>query len=142
MPLFVFAASFVLFSSRISVEQALGFAFSFIGVIVIAMRGDLANLIGLDINFGDALMLIAIMSYGIYTAALRSKPQLHWTSLIFILCLGATLASLPMLAFEAAPGQTIFPAPRGWAVIAYVVIFPSLLAQVFYITSDERRVGI
>src|SRR3546814_887891 len=104
MPLFVFAASFVLFSSRISVEQALGFAFSFIGVIVIAMRGDLANLIGLDINFGDALMLIAIMSYGIYTAALRSKPQMHWTSLISILCLGATLASLPMLAFVAALG--------------------------------------
>src|SRR3546814_16060232 len=78
-------------------------------------------------------------SYGIYTAALRSKPQMHWTSLIFILCLGATLASLPMLAFEAAQGQTIFPDPRGWAVIAYVVIFPSLIGQVF--RSEERRVG-
>src|SRR3546814_4643750 len=78
-------------------------------------------------------MLNAIMSYGIYTAALRSKPQMHWTSLIFSLCLGATLASLPMLAFEAAQGQTIFPDPRGWAVIASVVIFPSLIRPVFYL---------
>src|SRR3546814_16308529 len=101
------------------------------------MRGDLANLIGLDINFGDALMLIAIMSYGIYTAALRSKPQMHWTSLIFILCLGATLASLPMLAFEAAQGQPLFPDPRGWAVIAYVVIFPSLIGQE-YVSAEWR----
>src|SRR3546814_5692828 len=62
---------------------------------------------------------------------------MHWTSLIFILCLGATLASLPMLAFEAAQGQTIFPDPRGWAVIAYVVIFPSLIGQVFYIRAVE-----
>jgi drug/metabolite transporter (DMT)-like permease len=137
MPLFVFAASFMLFSSRISAEQAAGFAFSFLGVIVIAMRGDLANLIGLDINVGDALMLIAVMAYGIYTAALRSKPQMHWTSLIFILCVGATLASLPMLALEAARGQTILPDTRGWAVIAYVVVFPSLIGQVFYIRAVE-----
>ncbi|UYO93569.1 DMT family transporter [Pollutimonas sp. M17] len=137
MPLFVFAASFVLFSSRISVEQAAGFVFSFIGVVVIAMRGELANLIGLDINFGDALMLVAVMAYGIYTAALRSKPQMHWTSLIFILCVGATMVSLPMLAFEAAQGETILPDARGWAVIAYVVIFPSLIGQVFYIRAVE-----
>lgn len=137
MPLFVFAASFVLFSSRISVEQAAGFVFSFIGVVVIAMRGELANLIGLDINFGDALMLVAVMAYGIYTAALRSKPQMHWTSLIFILCVGATLVSLPMLAFEAAQGETILPDALGWAVIAYVVIFPSLIGQVFYIRAVE-----
>ena len=137
MPLFVFAASFIFFSSRIGVEQAVGFVFSFIGVIVIAMRGELANLIDLDINFGDALMLVAIIAYGIYTAALRNKPRIHWTSLMFVLCLGATLAALPMLAFEAARGQTIFPDMQGWAAIIYIVIFPSLMAQVFYIRAVE-----
>ncbi|WP_255474996.1 DMT family transporter [Pusillimonas sp. ANT_WB101] len=137
MPLFVFAASFILFSSRIGVEQAVGFVFSFIGVIIIAMRGDLANLIELDVNVGDALMLVAIIAYGVYTAALRSKPQMHWTSLIFTLCLGATLASLPLLAVEAVQGETMLPDMRGWAIISYIVIFPSLLAQVFYIRAVE-----
>src|SRR3546814_18473030 len=51
-----------------------------------------------------------------------------------------------MLAFEAAQGQTIFPDPRGWAVIAYVVIFPSLIGQVFYIRAveliGENRAGL
>ncbi len=137
MPLFVFAASFIFFSSRIGWEQALGFAFSFMGVIVIAVRGEFINLIALDINFGDALMLVAIIAYGVYTAALRSKPQMHWTSLIFILCLGATLASLPLLAFEAAQGKTVFPDIRGWAAITYIVIFPSLIGQVLYIRAVE-----
>jgi drug/metabolite transporter (DMT)-like permease len=137
MPLFVFAASFILFSSRIGVEQAVGFLCSFIGVIVIAMRGELTRLIELDINFGDALMLVAIIAYGIYTAALRSKPAIHWTSLMFTLCLGATLAALPMLAFEAARGETIIPDVRGWIAISYIVIFPSLIAQVFYIKAVE-----
>ncbi|NYT67853.1 DMT family transporter [Pusillimonas noertemannii] len=137
MPLFVFAASFVLFSSRISQAQALGFACSFIGVIVIAVRGELGNLISLNINFGDALMFVAVLGYGIYTAALRNKPKMHWTSLMFILCLGATLSSLPLLAFEAAQGKFIFPDMQGWAVITYIVIFPSLIGQVFYIRAVE-----
>lgn len=137
MPLFVFLASFVFYSSRIGPEQAAGFLISFIGVIVVAVRGEFANLVGLGINFGDALMLVAIIAYGVYTAALRSKPQVHWTSLMFVLCLGATMASLPLLAFEAAQGATILPDPRGWMAIAYIVVFPSLLSQVFYIRAVE-----
>jgi len=137
MPLFVFAASFVLFSSRISWAQAVGFACSFIGVIVIAVRGELGNLVSLSINFGDALMFIAVLGYGIYTAGLRSKPQMHWTSLMFILCLGGSLASLPLLAFEAAQGNFIFPDLQGWMVITYIIIFPSLIGQVLYIWAVE-----
>jgi drug/metabolite transporter (DMT)-like permease len=137
MPLFVFCASFALFGSRVGREQAVGFVLSFIGVIVIAVRGDFSNVIALNINFGDALMLVAIISYGIYTAALRSKPQMHWTSLMFILCLGASLSSLPLLALEAAQGGIILPDLQGWAAIAYIVIFPTLLGQVFYIRAVE-----
>lgn len=136
-PLFVFSASFILFSSRASREQVLGFVISFIGVIAIAAQGELANLMTLSINLGDVLMLVAVLAYGIYTAALRSKPRMHWTSLMFILCLGATLASLPMLAFEAAQGATMLPDPQGWMAAVYIVIFPSLLGQVFYIRAVE-----
>lgn len=136
-PLFVFGASFIMFSSRISLKQALGFAISFVGVIVIAVRGELGNLLALGINFGDALMLIAIIAYGVYTAALRSKPQMHWTSLMCVLCLGATLAAVPMLGVEMAQGATLLPDLRGWAAIAYIVVFPSLVAQVFYIKAVE-----
>ncbi|MAK55765.1 MAG: EamA family transporter [Pusillimonas sp.] len=136
-PLFVFAASFILFSSRIAKEQAIGFLLSFIGVIIVAVQGEFANLLDLNINFGDALMLLAILSYGIYTAILRSKPAMHWTSLMFVLCLGATIASLPLLFIEAMQGATILPDTQGWMAVAYIVIFPSLLGQVFYIKAVE-----
>ncbi|MBS9722555.1 DMT family transporter [Tianweitania sp. BSSL-BM11] len=137
MPLFVFAASFVLFGSRVQLEQVLGFTLSFIGVLVIALRGDWSNLVTLNINFGDALMLIAIVAYGFYTAALKAKPILHWTSLMTMLCLGATLAALPFLAIEAVSGSTILPDLEGWALIAFIVLFPSLLGQVLYIKGVE-----
>jgi len=136
-PLVVFAASYVLYSSRITVEQAVGFLISFVGVLVIAAHGELDNLIGLNINFGDALILVAIIGYGIYTAALRSKPPMHWTSLMFVLCLGASISSFPMLVLEIAQGAAIFPDLQGWLVLAYIVIFPTLLGQVFYIRAVE-----
>lgn len=137
MPLFVFAASFALFSTRVVAEQLLGFLLSFVGVSVIAASGDLANLLQLNINFGDALVLCAIGAYGVYTAALRSKPAIHWASMMFVLCMGATLAALPMLAVEVAQGAMIAPDRFGWSIIAYIVLFPSLLSQVFYIRAVE-----
>src|SRR5690606_32306932 len=121
----------------ISGAQAAGFVLSFVGVIIIATRGELANLLSLRVNLGDALMLVANAACGVYTAALRSKPRIHWTTLMFMLCLGATLTSLPMLVFEAAQNMMILPDTRGWLVISYIIIFPSLIAQVAYIRAVE-----
>lgn len=137
MPLFVFCASFVLFASRVTYAQVVGFLLSFAGVIVVAVQGQLANLMHLNVNVGDALMLIAVVAYGVYTAALRRKPQMHWTSLMFVLCLGASITSLPLLLIEAQQGAVIVPDLQGWMVIAYVVIFPTLLSQLFFIRAVE-----
>ena len=137
MPLFVFAASFALFRTRATPAQLLGFLLSFAGVAVTASNGEMRALLHLDMNFGDALMLLAIISYGIYTAALRFRPRVHWISLMTALCLGATLGAVPFMVAEAAAGALILPDPVGFAVIFYAVVFPSLLGQVFYIRAVE-----
>lgn len=137
IPLFVFLASYALYASRIVKEQVVGFLISFVGVAAVAAQGEVANLLALNFNFGDALMLVAIVAYAIYTAGLRSKPVLHWTSLMFLLCLAAALASLPMLAMESWRGATVMPDAQGWAVVLYIVIFPTLLSQIFFIRAVE-----
>jgi len=137
MPLFVFATSYVLFSSRIVRKQAIGFALSFVGVIVVAVQGEFGNLLALNVNLGDALMLVAIIAYAVYTGGLRSKPALHWTSLMFWLCLAAAVTSVPLLAIEILQGAAIFPDARGWLIILYIVIFPTLLSQIFFIRAVE-----
>jgi drug/metabolite transporter (DMT)-like permease len=146
MPLFVFAASLVMFGDRATPAQVAGFLLSFAGVMVTATHGEVGRLLDLDVNFGDALMLLAIVTYGVYTAALRLKPSVHWMTLMTGLCLGAFLGSLPFAAAEAAFGATIAPDLRGWAIIAYVVVFPSLVAQSFYIRAVElivaKRAGL
>jgi drug/metabolite transporter (DMT)-like permease len=137
MPLLVFVASFVLFRTRISLAQFAGFSLSFGGVLLTALHGDLRQLFALEMNFGDALMLVAVVAYGLYTAALRMKPDLHWSSLMAALCFGGFVSAIPFAIAEAAMGAMILPDWQGWAIIGFVVLFPSILSQIFYIRGVE-----
>lgn len=137
IPMVIFAANFLLFRSRVTWLQLTGFVLSLLGVAVVASHGDLARLAALDVNGGDALMVLAVLLYGGYTVALRFKPDIHWLSMITVLATSAFLASIPFVGWEYASGRMIIPDARGWAIAAYTAIFPSLLAQVFYIRGNE-----
>ena len=96
-----------------------------------------ARLLALDVNFGDALMLVAVIAYAGYTVALRFKPDIHWQSLM----IATDRRRLRHLA-TLRPGRTragagILPDARGWGVILYTAIFPSILAQIFYMRGVE-----
>jgi drug/metabolite transporter (DMT)-like permease len=146
IPLFVFLASFLLFGTRTTRGQIAGFMLSFAGVVVTATNGDFRNLIHLEMNFGDMLMLLAIIAFGIYTAALRRKRAMHWMSLMTALCVGAVVGAAPFVVAEAMSGNLVLPDTQGWLVIAYAIVFPSLLAQAFYVRAVEdigaNRAGI
>jgi drug/metabolite transporter (DMT)-like permease len=146
IPLFVFLASYLLFGTRTTPGQIAGFALSFIGVVVTATNGEVHSLLHLGMNFGDALMLLAIVAFGLYTAIVRRKPDMHWMSLMTALCIGATLSAIPFVAAEAAAGAIILPDTQGWMVILYAVIFPSLIGQALYVRAVEligsNRAGI
>jgi drug/metabolite transporter (DMT)-like permease len=146
IPLFVFLASYLLFGTRTTPGQIAGFALSFIGVVVTATNGEVHSLLHLGMNFGDALMLLAIVAFGLYTAIVRRKPAMHWMSLMTALCIGAVVSGIPFVAAEAASGEMILPDGQGWMVILYAVIFPSLVGQAFYVRAVEmigsNRAGI
>ena len=54
-----------------------------------------------------------------------------------VLTATAFATTLPFVAAEFAYGAGIVPDARGWAIIAYTAIFPSILSQVFYIRGVE-----
>ncbi len=146
IPLFVFLASYLVFGARTTKGQIAGFVLSFVGVVVTASNGDVLSLLHLTMNFGDALMLLAIIAFGLYTAIVRRKPDMHWMSLMTALCIGAVLSGIPFVIAEAAAGAMILPDGQGWLVIVYAVIFPSLVGQAFYVRAVEligaNRAGV
>lgn len=137
MPLVIFLANYLILRIAVTWMQVIGFALTFLGVAVTVSHGDLGRLLALELNLGDALMLLAILCYGGYTVALRWKPPIHWMSLLFVLSASAFLAALPLLAIEVAAGTLILPDSRGWAIAIATAIFPSLAAQALYIKGNE-----
>lgn len=137
MPMLIFLANFLLFRMRVSWAQILGFLLSLGGIALTASHGSLTRLLELYVNFGDALMLLAVVLYSAYTVALRFKPVIHWQSMMIMLSASAAVTSIPFAAAEFWHGSAILPDTQGWAVIAYTVLFPSIVSQVFYIRGVE-----
>ena len=137
MPMLVFAANFLLHRIRVAPGQIVGFTLSLLGVMLTATHGDVSRLLDLDLNRGDALMLVAICIYAGFTVALRHKPAIHWQSLLTVLCISAFVVSLPFMAWEGLSGRMILPDARGWAIAAYTAVFASVLGQFFFIRGVE-----
>jgi drug/metabolite transporter (DMT)-like permease len=137
IPMLIFLFGFLIFRTRVTWAQIAGVVISIAGVVLTASHGEPARLLELDINFGDLLLLGGIVVYGIYTVLLRLKPAIHWQSLMTALTAAAFVTSLPFLWAEQARGDLILPDRLGWAILVYVVIFPSILSQIFYIRSVE-----
>lgn len=137
IPILILLANYLLFGERAPPAQIAGFLVSFIGVTITASHGDFWRLLSLDLNIGDLIMIGGILAYACYTVGLRLRPDVHWQSLMIPLLIGATLVSIPSLWFEAAQDAIILPDARGWAIILYAVIFPSILGQIFFVRGVE-----
>lgn len=136
LPMMILAANFIIFRVRASVLQILGVVIAITGVMLTATHGDLTRMLTLDINIGDGFVLLACLTYTAYTLALRFRPAIHMMSFMAVAFVGAAITGLVMLQMFG-PGVIAYaeiPAmsPMVWAVLAYVMIFPSMFSQIFY----------
>lgn len=137
VPMLIFLLNFLFFRLKASWGQIAGLIMTIIGILIVASHGEPARLLALDLNFGDAIMLAAAIVYAGYSVMLRFKPAIHWQSLMIVLCASAFIFSLPFTVAEFALGAGIMPDARGWAILAYVTLGPSIAAQIFYIRGIE-----
>jgi drug/metabolite transporter (DMT)-like permease len=138
IPMVIFAFNFILFRTRILAGQIVGFFLTMAGVGLLASHGDLLSLLKLEMNVGDAIMLLAVLSYAIYTVMLRWKPPINWRSLMAIPAMAAMLSSVPLMWWEVAQETAVWPDLKGWVIAAYTALFASLIAQIFFILGVER----
>ncbi len=132
IPAFVLLFALVIQGTRIRAAQAIGMAISLVGVAVVASKGAWETLVHLAVNVGDLMMLIACALYGGYTIALRDRPKASDLGFFTIMAVAACLTSLPLLLGEIATGHFQAPTLKGWLVILWIALFPSLLAQLSF----------
>ena len=137
IPVFVLIGALVAFGTRIGLLQAVGTAITLVGVGAIAARGDLQVLASFSFYTGDIFMLIACASYAVYTLMLRDRPKIAGFVFFSALAVAALLSSVPLLAWAIAAGAVIWPDLRGWLILFYVTLLPSLLSQIFFMRGVE-----
>lgn len=132
IPIFVLLAAFAAYRTPVSLVQTAGVALTVLGVILVASQGSLSRLAGLTFNLGDMIMVLACLFYALYATALKNRPAIDGLVFFAFLALIAALASLPLLVLEVATGELILPTAKGWMVTAYIALFPSCIAQIFF----------
>ncbi|MBT6095198.1 MAG: DMT family transporter [Rhodospirillaceae bacterium] len=137
IPGIVLLGAFLAYGVRITRMQALGVAVTIVGVATVASGGNITDLAGLGVNLGDGLMIIACVLYAGYTVALRDRPATSAMGLFTVLAGAALVTSLPLAAAEYALGYFQWPTPKGWLVVGLITLFPSFLAQIFFIKGVE-----
>lgn len=129
-PVFILALGALLFGERTRAQQWLGAALSVAGVVLVMARGDLGNLAQLAFVPGDLIMLVANLTWTLYTWLLRKhRPDLPFAPLLLAQMAIGIAAIAPFAGLEAA----LSPARIAWsptvlAVMLFMAIFPSLLA--------------
>jgi drug/metabolite transporter (DMT)-like permease len=140
--IFVMMFNFALFRTRVRALQLLGVALTILGVAITATHGDLGRILALEVNIGDLMMLGACLAYAVYSIGLRWKPSTHWLSFFVGAVTAAIVASIAYQQFTGGGIGAFFdhlPAitPVGWGIVAYSIIFPSVVSQVLYVRGIE-----
>jgi drug/metabolite transporter (DMT)-like permease len=136
-PILILLGAALFYHQRIGVVQALGVLLTLAGVVMTATAGEPMKLLGLSFNHGDGLMLLAGLCYAAYALWLKNKPVMPALSFFFALCLGAAFAAAFGVLVEWQADRLIMPSTKGWLIVLYCLIFPSLLAQIFFIRGVE-----
>lgn len=117
---------------RTSARQVAGVLVSLAGVLMVIARGDFALLLALRLNAGDAIIAFAVLLWALYSVLLRKRPPVHPLSFLAASIMVGLVVIAPVYLMELASGRRIVPETGSALAIAYVSIFPSFLAYLFF----------
>jgi drug/metabolite transporter (DMT)-like permease len=129
----------MLFSSFLKIEktntfQILGVIFSLTGVILIITKANLEMLLNLDFNKGDLTMVLAMLSWALYSALLKKKKhKLSQLTLLEVIITFGLIFLIPIYFIEYKMGYLIKLDKPFILILSYVVLFPGLASFILWI---------
>lgn len=133
IPVATIALAFVFLGKRLSAIEGLGVVVSLLGVFTIVGKGSIDTFLGLSLNLGDLWMLLAVLTWGLYTVGLQWRPQgVHPMLLLASLTVVGVITLMPFYALELYTGRYMTLSPTTAVALLYVAVFPSFLGYIFY----------
>ncbi len=140
-PLFIILLSWIFIGERLRASGIFGVLLALAGVLWIVTRGDPGVLAGLAVNIGDLWVLLATLTWAIYTVCLRWRPaSLHPLAFLTGISVVGVAAMLPLYALEVASGATLKLTAASVLGIAYMGAFATVLAYLFW-NNAVQQVG-
>ena len=136
-PVFVLIGAWVMWRTPVRGVQIAGCALTMAGVMIVATHGDVFALQDLNFRIGDLGVLCSSIIYSGYALSLRNRPKSSSLGFFVAMAFAGLLSSFPLVALEAMAGRLVWPTQMGWALLFYTAVFPSLLAQLFFIRAVE-----
>ena len=138
IPVATIALSWLFLHKRLHRIEWLGVLISLVGVASIVCRGDPATLAGLSLNIGDVWMLVAVLTWAVYTIGLQWRPAgVHPMLMLAAMTAVGLIVLAPAYLWEIMQGRLIHLHGASLAGIVYTGALPGFLGYVFY----NRAVG-
>ena len=134
IPVWIIFISSILNIEKTNIFQIIGVIFSLTGVIFIITKADLNLIKNLDFNKGDLSMVVAMFSWAVYSALLKSKKyEISQFTLLQVVIITGLIFLIPIYFIEMYLGHLIVLGKPFILTLTYVVLFPGLAAFFFWI---------
>ncbi len=137
VPVYVLLGAYFFYKTSITALQGLGVIISIIGVTIITTNGDIELLMTLQLNRGDLIMLVACLMYSYYTLSLKTRLQIPGIAFFTLMSVIANFLALPLFIIDYLLNGINYPSINGLIITMLVAIFPSSLAQIFYLRAVD-----
>jgi len=120
----------IVLKQRLTAPAVIGAITAFIGVLLVVSNGEVLQLIHRGINRGDALMVVAVLSYALYSTLLK-----HWQigisalQMLYLQMLAAIIVQLPLFLSQPKTGLNLDNLP----LVLYACLAASMIAPLAWL---------
>ena len=133
IPVLIALFSWLLYRETLLPRQCFGVFVSLMGVVLILVQGQISMLLQVSFNRGDLLVLAAAVVWALYSTNLKRYPRdLHPLAYLTAITLVGLAGILPCYLVELALGKGFVLNTATSVTIAYVAVFASVLAFIFW----------
>ena len=134
IPVLIIFFSSISTSEKVKLPQILGLVISFIGVLIIITKFEFNKLLNLNLNNGDMWILVAMISWAIYSVMIKEKKiNLEPFILLQTLILIGLVFLVPFYIYEILTFQYLAINIPVMLTVGYVVLFAGIGAYIFWI---------
>jgi drug/metabolite transporter (DMT)-like permease len=132
-PVFTMLIGVIVLGEAFNLRLAAAVAAAVAATALLACQADPQRLLAAQFNRGDLILLVAMFVWSAYTVALRWRPPgVHGLSFLFMSSLIGVGFCLPLYLLELHSGARPDLTPGAIAGVAYLTVFPSVIAYVCY----------